>query len=81
MFLRPGPGDVVGSDVRSEGSKVQVSLFDIHSLTYSDLHFVATEQLNESLALYPEFYRRFRRNLVYSFDLFSEVLSSLLLSF
>jgi len=64
-----GPGDVFGSNIRKPIGKMNKSLYEIHTLTYSDLHYIKLDTLVSALQLYPDFFKRFKRDLVYSFDI------------
>eukprot|EP00795_Rhopilema_esculentum_P003097 gene3097-1387_t len=62
-----GPGDVFGATLNKD--RIDKAMYEIHTLTYSDLHTIKVDSLTHALALFPDFFRKFRRELTYSFNL------------
>ena len=53
--------------------RIDKAIYEIHTLTYSDLHVIKVDSLTHALALFPEFFRKFKRELTYSFNLSQKV--------
>ena len=68
-----GPGDVFGSNIRKPIGKMNKSLFEVQTLTYSDLHCIKLETLVSALQLFPDFFKKFKKELLYSFDITRKV--------
>ena len=48
-------------------------MYDIHTLTYSDLHCVKMDSLCSALQLFPDFFKTFKKELSYSFQVGKQV--------
>ena len=67
-----GTGDVFGSDIKCD-DKAERAMYDIHTLTYSDLHCVKMDSLCSALQLFPDFFKKFKTELSYSFQVGKQV--------